>query len=111
MREPLFHYRRTGDGMSSRHETMARSHELMLELLLARRRDVSRADLSFTRSNFFVHLANEAHRKGRPREALRWLWRALACDPVRIARRRMLFRIGLRSLGALAAGGPSGGAA
>lgn len=93
VREPLVHYRRWPGSMSGNHERMARSHDLLVELVFDGHDDLTGADRRFAVSNFYMHLANEAFRADEPGECRRWLWRALLADFLGIARRRRLHEL------------------
>jgi glycosyltransferase involved in cell wall biosynthesis len=101
--EFLVGYRRTPESMSGNHTSMERSYNFMMEQAVARYPDLPRELLSYSRSNFYIHLANESLQRLNHSRTLYWLARAFRADPRRMLVSRCLYSWTLRSALALAA--------
>lgn len=81
----LVDYRRTSGSMSGQYEKMVRSHEMMLEHVIARRSVISRRLLQWSRGQMYGYVVMIAIRMGDYGNAARWMVRALRSQDVSFA--------------------------
>ena len=97
VREYLVGYRKVDSSMSTACRSMSKSHELMLEGVVQRRPDVSRAFCRSSKAGFSRYLARTCYIDGDHAEALYWTYRAFRLDPRVLLKWKILF-IALTSL-------------
>lgn len=88
--EHLTGYRQSKESMSADWKLMARSYQFLMDLVRKRHPEIPAFVFRWSRSNYFLYLANKAARAQHDFSSLLLLTRATATDPFMLTNRRLL---------------------
>lgn len=100
--EFLIGYRKVASSMSMDFSQMARSQQLMLQIIQKNHPELSGYLYRLSRSSFYLYLAQQCNVYGDARETLGWLWQAIKTDPISSVGRLGLYLLLIKSLVKLA---------
>ena len=80
--EFLVGYRKVTGSMSGSFSQMARSQQLMLQVVRRKHPEIPKYLYRISRSSFYLYLAYQCDSVGNAKATLSWLWQAIRVDPI-----------------------------